>query len=141
TAYAVTSGRATSRTPTRTSVVWPSSTAQTTALVPAARKACPRRVSPESASRTTHSCSPGAAGRDRDGREDRVEDRGRSAPGHRRLDGRQQPVREDGGGERRDVVGQHVVATVKRGARLRGTHQVERRTRRGAQAQLVVRSR
>ena len=59
-----------------------------------------------------------------------------AAAGDLRLRGDEQPVGEHGDGELLHVVGQHVVAVVQRGRGLGGPHQVQRRARRGAEAQV-----
>src|SRR3954453_16299004 len=100
------------RTPTRVSVGWPSRTAHTTAVIPAARNARPRTVRPERASRT------GPLG-DRHRVPDALEDARRRTPAHGRLDAGQESVGEHVRGEPEDVVGENVVATLDRRRRLR----------------------
>src|SRR4051794_14271332 len=95
------------RTPTRVSVGWPSRTAQTTAVIPAARNARPRTVRPERASRT-------GPLRDRHRVHDALEDARRRASTHGRLDAGQEPVGEHGRGEPEDVVREDVVTTLDR---------------------------
>src|SRR3712207_891374 len=108
---AVTSGRASTSTPTRLNAGCPITIAQTIAVTPAAMKALPRRLSPANASRTTLAA---LAARHRHARDDPVEDRRGGPATHRRLDAREQPVGQHGTGQGVHVVGQHVVAALDR---------------------------
>src|SRR4051794_37358986 len=115
---AVSRGGAAISTPPRGSVGWPSRIAPTTAGTPAARDARPRAGRPGRAPRTG---PPG--GRDRG--HEALQDAGRGPATHRRLDTGKEPVGEHRGCETEDVVRQDEVATLHRGRRLRGPHQVQ----------------